>query len=75
MNVSAYLIHIPSGEAVRHANVHADTFTTPRALIYRVKRALGVSHYRHAVKETGEGLTIHLHGSNVCIEAERQETL
>ena len=75
MTLSAYLIHVPSGDPIRHANVTASDHATPRSLVYRTQRALGVSHLQHKATFTGEGLTIHLHGSNVTVEAELIETL
>jgi hypothetical protein len=53
----------------------ASDHATPRALVYRTKRALGVSHLQHKAKFDGVGLTIHLHGSNITVEAELIETL
>jgi hypothetical protein len=36
---------------------------------------MGVSHLQHKATFDGTGLTIHLHGSNVAVEAELIETL
>jgi hypothetical protein len=70
-----YLIHVPTGDLIRHAHIHASDHATPRSLVYRTKRALGVSHLQHKATFDGVGLTIHLHGSNVTVEAELIETL
>jgi hypothetical protein len=75
MTLSAYLIHTPTGDLIRHAHVHASDHATPRSLVYRTKRALGVSHLQHKATFTGDELTIRLHGSNVAVEAELIETL
>jgi hypothetical protein len=75
MTLSAYLIHVPSGDLIRHANVHASDHATPRALVYRTKRALGVSHLQHKATFDGDELTIRLHGSNCTVSAELIETL
>jgi hypothetical protein len=75
MTLSAYLIHLPTGDLIRHAHVTASDHATPRSLVYRTKRALGVSHLQHKATFDGVGLTIHLHGSNATVEAELIETL
>jgi hypothetical protein len=75
MIISAYLIHVPTGDLVKHSNVTLTDYATLRSVIYRTKRALGVSHLRHTSRETGDELLITLHGSNVIISAERIETL
>ena len=75
MTLSAYLLHTPTGDLIRHANGTASDHATPRSMVYRTKRALGVSHIQHKATFDGIGLTIHLHGSNCTVSAELIDTL
>lgn len=76
MIILANLISSPTGEAIRSASVQVSDIATPRAIAYRVKRALNVSAIRsHPPTLDGEGMRIQLIGADCHIEAERADFL